>query len=298
MLPLEIRYKIIEDLPFDKIVNLSDYIAKRIYTKCEADIELFLQRGNLDVIKWLYSQKLLNDFFYPDDFLLHMVEFDNLNVIKWMYENKIGNCHKYTLMEAYECSDETILFLHDSYKVCSNGLVNRLFYNRRLDLAKKLYDCCRCTRSALTTACYGGDLDIIRFLFDKRVSFYDRRDGELIDAAASKGHLDTVMYLYQNTDEKSTVAAIDFAAEYGHFNVVKWLDQNTEVGCTTKAIDKASERGNSSIVEYLVMRGHPCTEYSIIKARSNGHQQIVHFLQENVKKFEPYRDYPLYGVLF
>lgn len=296
MLPLEIKYKIIENLPFDKII-ISEYVAKKLYPIYKDNIEIYIKRGNLSVIKWLYSQKLLDHHRHMDDLLLLMAELDHIHVIKWMYDNKIGKCHNYTLSESFDSSDETILFLHNSYKVCSSQLVNRLFYNRRLDLAKKLYDCCRCTKSALITACYGGDLDIIRFLFDKGISFYNRRYGELIDAAASKGHLDIVIFLHQNTDEISTVDAIDFAAEYGHLNVVKWLDENVNIRCTTRAIDKASEKGNFCTVEYLVKREYPCTEYSVIKARRNGYEEIVHFLQENVKQFQPYKDYPL-GIRF
>lgn len=297
-LPLEITYKIIEMLPFKKIIHVSEYISKRIYEYARDDINICIEEGNLDVIKWLYSNVLLTEFFSEDQLLLYMIELDYLHVIKWMYENNIGDCQKFTLAHAFECSERTIMFLHDSYNVCSKMLVDRLFYNRRIFIAKKLYDCCGCTKGALVTACYGGDLDIVKFLFSRNIPRYDKRDGELIDAAASKGHLDIMIFLHENTDEKATFRAMDWAAEYGHFHVVKWLNENLQDGCTAKAIDKASENGHLKIVEYLVSHGKECTEYSVVHARIKGHMEIVYFLQEMTKEFLPYRDYPIELTLF
>ncbi len=297
-LPLEIRYKIIELLPFEKIIHVSEYLSKKLYEDSRDIIAICIEKGDLDLIKWLYSNKLLTEFFHADDLLLQMVELDHLHVIMWMYDNKIGDCQKFTLAQSYECSERTIMFLHDNYNVCSKMLVDRLFYNRRLSIAEKLYDCCGCSKRALITACYAGDLDIVKFLFGKNISRYDKKDGELIDSAASKGHLDIVIFLHENTDEKSTVKAIDLAAECGHFHVVKWLNENLEEGCTTKAIDKASENGHMKIVEYLVSHGKECTEYSIVNARMKGHMDIVYFLQEMVKEFLPYRHYPIVLDLF
>lgn len=283
-LPLEIKYKILELLPFNKVVCLSDYISMQKVKS--VDIYVFIEQGDLGVIKWLHA----NDLLPVDDILLSVIENGGkLDILKWLHENNIGRCTKFTLASAYDCPDESILFLHDNYKICSSSLVDRLCYNRRLNLVEELIDCCRCTHNAISTACFGGDLDIIELVYDKCTT----KEDNFITAAAMSGHLNVVIYLYVYKNEEVTHLAMDYAAESGHLHVVKWLHENTNADCTTRAIDMASMFGHFQVVKFLVEQKKECSRYAFVHAKT---QEISDFLEANVRTFKPYEDHSLWMI--
>ncbi len=78
--------------------------------------------------------------------------------------------------------------------------------------------------------------------------------------AAKEGHLEIVIWLYNNRMEcrvpEAISKAIRKAAKYGHIEIVKCLYNNTGNVFVSTAIDAASENGHLEIVKWLHNNGY------------------------------------------
>ncbi|KAJ0412050.1 hypothetical protein ATCC90586_004596 [Pythium insidiosum] len=134
---------------------------------------------------------------------------------------------------------------------------------------------------ALDLAAAHGDIDLVRFLHERRVG---GASTVLWDTAARRNHLTLLRYLQRvhRGAEAFTVDAMDAAAASGFLDVVRFLHASTEAGCTTKALDGAAANGHLAVVRFLhANRREGCTTAAMDDAAAAGHLAVVRFLHAN-----------------
>lgn len=100
--------------------------------------------------------------------------------------------------------------------------------------------------------------------------------------AAMNGHLDVILYLYENHIEGYTKFTMSSAAYKGHFSIIKYLHSHGK-GCNSGAIDLAAANGHLNIIKFI-HKNYPnvgCSHYAMIWAISGGYFDIVKYIHEN-----------------
>lgn len=139
-------------------------------------------------------------------------------------------------------------------------------------------------RDLINAAASNGHLTMVQWLVDYNLEVIcDLRSGsKAMNNAAGNGHLDAVKWLHENYDKGCKTDAMDFASSNGHLDVVKWLHENRTEGCTTKAIDLAAKNGHLYVVQWLHQnRVEECTTKAMDRAAWKGHLDVVQWLNEN-----------------
>lgn len=126
-----------------------------------------------------------------------------------------------------------------------------LKYNR-LDIIKGLsYKVEECP-GLIEIVAEHGHLEMLIWIYDNRNEYYTDR---AIYLAAANGNLDIVQFLYENlayTTHLNLEDAISIAANNGHLNVVKWLYYNTDIRITDPLIvEKAKFHNHYHVVNWL-----------------------------------------------
>lgn len=70
---------------------------------------------------------------------------------------------------------------------------------------------------------------------------------EAMTLAASRGHLEMLVFLHETRKEGTTVDAMDMGATFGHLEVVRFLHLNRTEGCTTRAMDGAARNAHINV---------------------------------------------------
>lgn len=65
------------------------------------------------------------------------------------------------------------------------------------------------------------------------------------------GHLDMVVWLYENVKEICISYVIDLAAMNEHLDVIKWISKRTNDGCTMNAMNHAITNNHLDVVVWL-----------------------------------------------
>ena len=159
-----------------------------------------------------------------------------------------------------------------------------------------------CSFVAQKEAVMGGDLEVIKFIFPRNVTF----DWRLLDIAVEKGFHRVIKWYLEHGRGKwyprqSKIAAqfghleiikllpkrqfteeiMDTSCEYGHLKLVKYLSKHRKEKFSTSAMDLASKNGHLEVVEYLHKnRDEGCTKDAMDLASEYGHMPVVEFLHE------------------
>lgn len=133
---------------------------------------------------------------------------------------------------------------------------------------------------AVERAAEAGLLPVLQLLHEH---FPERPGSWVLDAAASRGHLDVVVWLHANSPaDRASMFAMDEAAANGHIAVVQWLHANRTEGCTTRALDCAARSGHLEVVQWLhANRSEGCTSQAMDWAAAGGHLEVVQWLHAN-----------------
>lgn len=131
-------------------------------------------------------------------------------------------------------------------------------------------------------------LEIYQWMHKTGIGTWSTHD---MDDAASRGHFDVVVWLYEHRNARCTAKAMDGAASNGHLEVVQWLHINRNESCTPSAIDLAACNGHLAIVQWLHENcEHPCRDTTFESASSGGHLEVVMWLYENcIRRCTPRR---------
>jgi hypothetical protein len=89
VLPTEILEKIYLNLPFEKVVTLSQYVASKIYDPDKHTWHWAVQNGHLEVIKWLHENRKEGCTAW---IMEYAVRNGHLDIVRWMYENRREGC--------------------------------------------------------------------------------------------------------------------------------------------------------------------------------------------------------------
>ena len=137
----------------------------------------------------------------------------------------------------------------------------------------------KCTRELFDYAASKGQLCVLKWLLSIGItgSVY------AMNGASEYGHLDTVIWLHENTKEGCTVDAMNWASENGFLNVVVWLHENRNEGCTEYAFDNAARNGHLEVIEWLYYyAGVGFTDAMFALVVGNRHLHIVKWLFRHV----------------
>lgn len=103
----------------------------------------------------------------------------------------------------------------------------------------------------LLLACRNGRLETIKYLV-KNIEEYSGKNGNsAIDWAAEKGHLDVIVWLYENGFNKHTSDGLYSAMKNEHVDVVNWYLEHQENNNRKSLQIKAIEQGEFSILKWL-----------------------------------------------
>ena len=91
-LPLEIKYKIIELIPFEKITGISDYIAKRSYNPDIHSLTWAAKNGYINAVKWIHKKEI-NNYDKRSSVPIDVAADNNhLDIVKFLYANRTDGC--------------------------------------------------------------------------------------------------------------------------------------------------------------------------------------------------------------
>ncbi|GAB9470933.1 hypothetical protein Gpo141_00008160 [Globisporangium polare] len=249
-------------------------------------ILLAAQRGDLELVQWLFSQSTEAGVSF-DCRATKLMDCaaggGHLHVVQWVHEHHRKECTEAAMnLAAGNGSLDVVQWLHvNRIEGCTVDAMNSAAMNGHFDIVQWLHANRSegCTEWAMDAAAKNGHLDIVKWLHD------DRKEGcsvRAMDFAAENGHLEVVQWLHSHRSEGCTTEAMDGAAKNGFLNIVQWLQTNRSEGCTVRAMDDAAENGHLEMVKWLhENRAEGCTVDAMDFAAENGHLDIVTWLHEN-----------------
>ncbi|GMF13227.1 unnamed protein product [Phytophthora lilii] len=167
----------------------------------------------------------------------------HLHIVEWLHLNSNGGCTKEAMDAAAGNGHlDVVKWLHlNRSERCTEGAMNRAAAYGFLNVVKWLAEN---RREDCTTIIAARTASRVEHAFPSLLKDrYQRCSVTALDAAASEGHLDVVVWLSARYPRARAVYAMDGAAQNGHLHVVKWLHLNRNEGCTVRAMDGAAKNG-------------------------------------------------------
>ncbi|KAK1935386.1 putative ankyrin repeat protein [Phytophthora citrophthora] len=270
---------------------------------------LAVERGLLDVVKWLYSvytqyhaDRTMNLFWAREDVnkngFISAIDTNDLQSTYYsVVDAAAGSGHleimQYLLQVGGGDEDEEqtvnpfrkLRFWFDMplKAKCTTAAMDMAAAHGHLGIVQWLHANCSegCTTAAMDLAAENGHLEIVKWLHA------NRKEGCTSDAmngASARGHLHVVKWLHEHTTEGCTTDAMDNAAGGGHLEVLKWLHENRTEGCTAAAMDGAATGNHVDIVEWLHNHGAECTTGAMDGVAHGGHLRLLRWLFESRKE--------------
>ena len=256
-LPLEICEDIFIYLPFEKVVYLSERIAKKLYNRNKHTIKWVVQNNYIGCLKWLYKR---DHYFCISYAMFICIEYGKLEMLQWLYKLKSNA----------DCSTH---ILH--YKINLAARYNHLDIIKWLDGQGETF-----SYLAIQWAAENGYLEIVKWLCSK---FTELIPSLTLDLAAGNGHLDIIKWFYENRKEICSSLSIDLAARNGHLDIIKWLYYEKNIETTIFTMSNAAEHGHLDIIKWLYSHTRNyCIYLGLQSAAANNHVHIVDwFLLKN-----------------
>lgn len=165
---------------------------------------------------------------------------------------------------------------HDRGILLGGALVEAVRANQAQTLALLLAAGAR-HRHALQEAASIGSLEMCKALLDA----HPKCTAVVFDAAAAKGHLAVIRYLFPLYGARCTTTAIERAIQSGETETVRYLHMRDCGGpgrVRTDAVDVAASHGHTSTVAFLVESGYFWDEDAVEAAASEGHTRVLQYL--------------------
>lgn len=227
-------------------------IAKFLYDihrvePAEFAISEAVMKGYLDIIKWLYKEKLLNVIDINEVMLLACSN-NKLSIVKWL-EDKID-----PTQTCMDCACE------------SNAM----------DVAKHLYEKYNmfCTDTSFDVTASEGHIEMIEWL----TSIGNKATSNAVDSCSGTNEFNGLKWLNENRGERGTERALENAVKRGNIEMTKYLLHHNYPPCSSNVLKEVMlYYNNSSIKEcvVLVLNKYPelftvnmltrCCSYSMIK---------------------------------
>ena len=196
---------------YDEITNwlLNQHIS---YDNAERILYESVKYGNLQVIKWLYSNNLN---LHKNDILTH--------VISKVINHKTTTNQKTTINQKIEIIKYIIDIIKPEIK---NITIIDMIATGNLDIIEYVYDRCDVSTATMlmiyNTAAEYGYMHIIKWVCEKSPTI--KPSDVSFNYALSNGHMDIVNYILDiNPNVSCTYNTIRLAAENGHLEALKYI---------------------------------------------------------------------------
>ena len=237
--------------------------------------------GHLDIIKYLIEEKVVEPQELGRPQLLPASCGGHLHVVKYLLEKhgcKISRDDRKTLL--------FVTCLVGQMNIVAY-LITEADYDLHYTLTHEL--------SCLGAACWGGNLDVVKYLVD--IHNCDPFNDDSLCIAASNGRLEIVSFIAKHYSSyilaiktSHSEVALIAAANYGHLEVTKFIIEDMKCDPNCKDHDErislhhASEGGHLDVVKYLVDTHHCDPLYPDRKrmtpfdlAAANGQLEVVSY---------------------
>ncbi|OQS02385.1 hypothetical protein THRCLA_05237 [Thraustotheca clavata] len=273
------------EYPLAKAAIAGGHVQFLNYLVTTVSFEIAAHRGHLEMVKYLhFNSKVTN----AELTMCCAAENGHLNIIKLLHENRTERCNNGAEGNAIQNGHVEVLKYLKSY-----GLANSdefcMDYAHGLEMIKYLHygRGIEHTIGVMSKAASKGDLESVIYLNEHSAQGCTSEAMDGAAASAYNGHLEVVKYLHENRTEGCTNYAI---ADQGHLAIIQYLYENRDEGCTTDAMDNAAENGHLDVVMLLHDFGEECSheaidkaaEYAMDAAAENGHFDVVEFLHDNL----------------
>ena len=138
ILPVEVLEIILQNIAFEKVIGLSDYITKKLYNPEIHTWYWAAANGHLEVIKWLHENTNQNCTIWA---MNRAAEFGRLEVVKWLHVNRTEGCSVDAMDKAAVNGHlEVVKWLHvNRTEGCSVDAMNWAVWNDDLEVSEWLY---------------------------------------------------------------------------------------------------------------------------------------------------------------
>ena len=259
-LPLELLELIVDGLPFNDYISLT--MVNKAYYNC-------LSNNLNQYLRYCYKPELAIDRTDKDEnnyiALINACYIGGLKVVIWLHQNnKINMMYKKkSLLKQYNKSysveeSNKIQSYNDKYGYSNdNSAIIVACYKGNYDIFKYLFDNNLYNKSykkyMANKACHGGNLDIVMFLHNNKIGGFDKKS---INIACVNGHNKIALFLIENRMDGYSSGLLLSAINNNLFEVVKILYEKNCNGTSKsnmrKAMIEAHNNGNLEFVEWSI----------------------------------------------
>lgn len=121
---------------------------------------------------------------------------------------------------------------------------------------------------AFSFAAFGGNLDIVKYLFKECPENTQKQGARALCFAAGRGHLDVVKYLVETCQMDVNVdrgLPLCNASGYGDLGVVKYLIEKCGVAVCDEPLLYAAQKHHKDVVKYLLNQGASFSDFQSIE---------------------------------
>lgn len=231
-----------------KIVHEKGYPCDYYTSSCAAKV------GNFEMIKYLYENKCEMDYHT----FSNAAVYGHKIILEYLLSSDSNTCEEYK----YICNE-----------IAKNGDIELLIYFSNMGFLFEEY--------AIKNAASMGHVHILQYIHDnhEEIFEYSKYNVEICAAAAAGGHLNCLIYLYDNgfaTDRKVS----RYAALNGHMHILEF-SHNKNLAWDEKTCANASKNGHMKCLTYLRERNCPWSKRAYAYAARNGHYNIIKYLYIN-----------------
>jgi Ankyrin repeats (3 copies) len=203
--------------------------------------------GQTEFLQWLHERH--QAACWGGEEITQAAQSGHIDTVKWLHQNTTPLLPQPLLEIGARQADGALLDF--AIQVCQERPIER-------DLQAAVMSGCLNNLIKLSTmlpdspiyayhACYGGHLDVIKWLNNHGGVF----SPDMMAIAASQGHLHLVQWLHAFRSEGCSTDAMDRAVQNGHLDVVKWLLRNRTEGCSRWAMSSAITGKHYDVIQEL-----------------------------------------------
>ena len=148
---------------------------------------------------------------------------------------------------------------------------------------------CTINETTCKKAAESGQLDVIKWLASKMdawsntFSISNSWGHSIACAAASRGHLHVLEWMFQNANKKIKVTPklVGKAARNGHMHILEWLqERDQQIPLLQVLCEKAAKGGYLNILEWATKNGAQFGYNTFVQAIIGGHMKTIQYLND------------------